>query len=122
VVRNRKVAPPSLSPDELRKIILKHIPAWARACSADSQAIVMHEMAFGTSDGELFLFGCAIKYAASTGKTVHVTCGQLSAAKPHGLPFHPASIDEIYRDEKKLHFRPSTVKRRQPGRKAGHKG
>jgi hypothetical protein len=35
----------------------------------------MHETAFAMSEGELFLFGCAIKYAAKSGKTVHVTHG-----------------------------------------------
>jgi hypothetical protein len=90
----------SLSQDELRDIILKHLPAWARACAAESEAIVLHETAFGTSDGELFLFGCAIKYAAGAGKAVHVTCGK-DSTRGYRTPFPPPSIQEIYRDASK---------------------
>jgi len=63
----------SLSPKELRDIVGRHLPAWLKACAADSEAIVLHEAAFGMSGSELFLFACAIKYATQHGKTVHVT-------------------------------------------------
>ena len=63
----------SLSPKKLREIVEKHLPAWFKACEDDSDAIVLHEAAFGTSGNELFLFACAIKYATQHGKAVHVT-------------------------------------------------
>jgi hypothetical protein len=66
---------PLLSPDKLRNIVEKRLPAWFKACASDTEAIVMHEAAFGTSRGELFLFACAIKYAAQKRKTVHVIFG-----------------------------------------------
>jgi hypothetical protein len=37
---------------------------------------VLHETAFGMSCEELFLFACAIKYAALKVKNVHIACGE----------------------------------------------
>jgi hypothetical protein len=89
--RSNKHSSGPLSYRELRSIVEEHLPAWFRACSAESDAIVMHETAFAMSEGDLFLFGCAIKYAAKSGKTVHVTHGQNRKA-PGGVsplsPFH----------------------------------
>jgi hypothetical protein len=62
-----------LSLEDLRRVVQKHLPAWSKACASDADAIVMHGEAFGTSEGELLLFACAIKYAMHRGKTVHVT-------------------------------------------------
>ena len=60
-----------LSKSELRSLIARHLPAWLRACDADDgDSIVLHEASFGTSTHELFLFACAIKYAAAKGKHV----------------------------------------------------
>jgi hypothetical protein len=60
----------------------------------------MHEAAFGTSEGELFLFACAIKYAAAAGKTVHVTCGggRNSSAGPDSKVSKDFSVEGVYRD------------------------
>jgi len=63
------------SDEYLRRIIAKQLPAWKRACAAsDSNAIVLHESAFGRSHSELLLLACAIKYAALAKKTVHIAC------------------------------------------------
>lgn len=64
-----------LTPEKLRAIIKTHLPAWLKACASDTDAIVVHEAAFDLSGRELFLFACAIKYAAQKGKVVHVTYG-----------------------------------------------
>src|SRR5438876_110389 len=66
-----KLSAASLPPSELQAIVRKHLPAWFKACAADAETIVMHEESFGASGGELFLLGCALKYAARSGKTVH---------------------------------------------------
>lgn len=64
------------SHDDLRRIVAKHLPAWKRACAAsDSNAIVLHESAFGRSHSELLLLACAIKYAALNKKHIHIACG-----------------------------------------------
>lgn len=74
-------APPSnsaepLSEAEIRSFIAHHLPAWQQACDADDgDSIVLHEASFGTSTYELFPLACAIKYAASKGKHVHVASG-----------------------------------------------
>jgi hypothetical protein len=81
----------------LRDIVRKHLPAWFRACAASEDIIVMHEGSFGTSPGEIFLLGCALKYAGSAGKTVHVTSGQKPVASRSKVK--PMSIQAIYREE-----------------------
>jgi hypothetical protein len=93
----RPLDPTSLDPHTLRAVVRKHLPAWFRACAAPGDIIVMHERSFGTSAGELFLLGCALKYAGSSGKTVHVTAGE----KPVASRFkaRPISIEAIYREE-----------------------
>jgi hypothetical protein len=66
-----------LSDDELRRIVGKQLPAWERACAASgATAIVLHESAFGRSRAELLLLGCAIKYAALSGKAIHIASGE----------------------------------------------
>jgi hypothetical protein len=94
-----------LSPDALRRIVRKHLPAWFKACAADAAVIVMHEESFGASAGELFLLGCALKYAAQSGKTVHVTCGDEKPAPRWKLK--TISVEAIYREENP----PSPVRR-----------
>jgi hypothetical protein len=65
-----------LTETQLRSFIAKHLPAWQQACDAeDGDSIVLHEASFGTSTHELLLFACAIKYAATKGKHVHVATG-----------------------------------------------
>ena len=89
----------SLSPDDLRRVIRKHLPAWLKACAAHADAIVMHGEAFGTSERELFLFACAIKYATHKGKTVHVTSSREREILHPGL-HASSSFDVIYREER----------------------
>jgi hypothetical protein len=61
---------------QLTEIVESRLPGWKKACGSPmADAIVLHELAFGTSDDELFLLACAIKYAAHRGKNVHVVCG-----------------------------------------------
>ena len=65
-----------LTPVDLAAIVASSLPGWRNACVSDAASeIVLHELAFGTSDDELFLLACAIKYAARQGKNVHVVCG-----------------------------------------------
>ena len=90
-------SPSTLSSDDLRKIVAEHLPAWLKACAEDTEIIAMHEEAFGTSGGELFLFACAIKYATQKGKIVHVTCGG-DAQVPPELAF---GIEATYRERKR---------------------
>jgi hypothetical protein len=78
-------------------VIEKHLPAWFNACASEGDAIVLHEKAFGMSGSELFLFACAIKYAAGAGKTVHVTCGEPDITQSR---FHSASAEDIFREKK----------------------
>ena len=63
----------------------------------------MHEAAFGTSKGELFLFACAIKYAANVGKTVHVTCGGTKSDGSSALQVPKHAIEGTYRDRPGSH-------------------
>jgi len=58
----------------------------------------LHEAAFGTSKGELFLFACAIKYAANMGKTIHVTGGRSESGGSSALPVPKHAIEGTYRD------------------------
>ncbi len=68
---------------DLERIVKAELPGWSRACnSSDADAIILHELAFGTADNELFLLACAIKYAAGRGKNVHVVCGQWKSHPP----------------------------------------
>jgi len=88
-----------LSASELRSVIARHLPAWLRACNADDgDSIVLHETSFGTSTYELFLFACAIKYAASKGKHVHVASGtgRLKRTPEKMLP--SATLGTIYQE------------------------
>jgi hypothetical protein len=107
----RKSTVSSLSPDQLRYIVRKQLPAWFKACAADAETIVMHEKSFGASAGELFLLGCALKYAAQSGKTVHVTCGDEEPAPRSRMK--PISVEAIYREE------PPSATRRNHGRQSG---
>lgn len=94
-------SPDPLSDIELLGIIEKHLPAWLSAChSADSQAIVLHEAAFGTSPHELLLFACAIKYAAAKGKTVHVAVGK-TGGKTEAKAAGAAAIVGTYREQQR---------------------
>src|SRR5205823_3962994 len=98
---SRKRRAEFLSLEKLRDIVEKHLPAWFTACSSDTEAIVMHEAAFGTSRGELLLFACAIKYAAHKGKTVHVTCGKGDRRRTPESVFPASSMIEIHREADK---------------------
>jgi hypothetical protein len=107
----RKLSAASLPPSELQAIVRKHLPAWFKACAADAETIVMHEKSFGASGGELFLLGCALKYAARSGKTVHITCGDDKTAPRWKVK--AIAVEAIYREE------PPSATRRKHGRPSG---
>ena len=97
-----QIPPPSsepLSDKELKAFIARHLPAWLSASDAnDADSIVLHEAAFGTSTHELLLFACAIKYAATKGKHVHVVSGVGKARhQPETALPHP-EVSSVYRD------------------------
>lgn len=63
----------SLSQRDLKELVKADLPGWFKAtAAADADGIVLREDAFGTSPHELLLLAAAIKYAAGTGKHVHV--------------------------------------------------
>src|SRR3954454_24116984 len=87
----------SLTTLQLVEIIEASLPAWKRAChSKQADSIVLHELAFGLSRGELFLLACAIKYAAHRGKNVHIVCGSPTkdTARGPGRTFGPTFRDQ----------------------------
>jgi hypothetical protein len=89
----------NLSHRGLRRIVEEQLPAWKRACAAsDTHAIVLHEAAFGTSQRELFLFACAIKYAALEGKNVHIACGGSDRARMPEVITPSHTLARTYRD------------------------
>jgi hypothetical protein len=104
-----------LSIEELGRIVARHLPEWFRACAAKPDAIVLHEAAFGTSKSELFLFACAIKYAANVGKTVHVTAGRAESSGSSVLQVPKRAIQATYRDRPGSHStrRPRKTSRKQ---------
>jgi hypothetical protein len=104
VQQTSKTKPDGVTPEELRRVVKKHLPAWFKACAADAETIVMHEESFGASAGEMFLLGCALKYAARSGKTVHVTWGEQKPAPRWKLK--TISVEAIYRENP-----PSPVRR-----------
>src|SRR5438874_4967013 len=88
-----------LSEAELRSFITRHLPAWQQACDADDgDSIVLHEASFGTSPHELFLFACAIKYAAAKGKHVHVASGAGRTKQAPETVLPAATLGPIYRE------------------------
>ena len=104
-----------LSDTDLRLFIELHLPAWQQACDADdSDLIVLHEASFGTSADELFLFACAIKYAAAKGKHVHVAAGRGRISQAPDTLLSDAELGIVYREQ-------SPLKRRTPGRVKGPK-
>ncbi len=103
-----------LSERELRSLIARHLPAWLQACDADDgDSIVLHEAAFGTSTHELFLFACAIKYAAAKGKHVHVAAGS-GRARHEPEAVLKAPLGAVYRENSAGKYRRLT--RRNPKR------
>src|SRR5688572_7083493 len=89
-------SPDPLTVIELTGIIEAYLPGWQKACgSSEADAIVLHELAFGTSGDELLLLACAIKYAAQRGKNVHVVCGTLENGN-HTL--RDLSLGPVFRD------------------------
>src|SRR5258707_14615579 len=88
-----------ISEAELRSLIARHLPAWQRACDADDgESIVLHEASFGTSTRELYLFACAIKYAAAKGKHVHVASGTGRAKHEPETMLPLAALGAVYRE------------------------
>jgi hypothetical protein len=89
-----------ISEAELRSLIARHLPAWQQACDADdADSIVLHEASFGSSTRELFLFACAIKYAAAKGKHVHVTTGPGRIRRAPETVLPEAALGVVYREE-----------------------
>jgi len=98
-----------LSEVAIQSLISRHLPAWQQACDADnSDSIVLHEASFGTSTHELFLFACAIKYAAAKGKHVHVASGR-DKVKQEPEKIVSAVVGSVYREK-------TSGKRRHPAR------
>jgi hypothetical protein len=88
-----------ISETELRSLIARHLPAWQQACDADDAAsIVLHEASFGSSARELFLFACAIKYAAAKGKHVHVATGPRRMRYTPETLLPDAELGTVYRE------------------------
>jgi hypothetical protein len=89
-----------LSETELRSLIARHLPAWQQACDADdAESIVLHEASFGSSSDELFLFACAIKYAAAKGKHVHVATGPGTTTHAAETVLPEATLGSVYREQ-----------------------
>jgi hypothetical protein len=104
-----------LSETQLRSFISRHLPAWQQACDAeDGDSIVLHEASFGTSTPELFLFACAIKYAAAKGKHVHIATGPGRIRRAPETLLPEAAVGSVYRDE-------TPLKRHAPVRRGGAK-
>jgi hypothetical protein len=104
-----------ISEAELRSLIAQHLPAWQQACDADdAESIVLHEASFGSSTRELFLFACAIKYAAAKGKHVHVATGPGRIRRAPETLLPEAALGVVYREE-------TPLKRRTPVRRGGAK-
>jgi hypothetical protein len=57
---------------------LKHklhsIPNWIAVCEGPEDVVILHQDAFAAdfNEDELYLLGCAIKYAGICGKEVHI--------------------------------------------------
>jgi hypothetical protein len=104
-----------ISEAELRSLIARHLPAWQQACDADgAEIIVLHEASFGSSTRELFLFACAIKYAAGKGKHVHVATGPGRTRRAPETVLPEAALGVVYRED-------SPLKRRASVRRGGVK-
>lgn len=90
----------SLSDAEIKTLIEKQLPAWLRASeTTDTDSIVLHEAAFGTSPHELLLFAAAIKYAAGKGKHVHVVSGTGRVTeRPEAVLPHP-TVHSVFREK-----------------------
>jgi len=89
-----------ISEAELQSLIARHLPAWQQACDADdAESIVLHEASFGSSTRELFLFACAIKYAAAKGKHVHVATGPGRMRRALETVLPDAALGSVYREE-----------------------
>src|SRR3954452_4035245 len=88
-----------ISEEELRSLIARHLPTWQQACDTDdSESIVLHEASFGSSTRELFLFACAIKYAAAKGKHVHVAAGPGRTRRAPETVLPGAAFGSAYRE------------------------
>jgi hypothetical protein len=59
---------------------------------------VLHEASFGSSTRELFLFACAIKYAAAKGKHVHVATGSGRIRRAPQTLLPKAALGSVYRE------------------------
>jgi hypothetical protein len=105
-----------ISEAELRSLIARHLPAWQQACDADdAESIVLHEASFGSSTRELFLFACAIKYAAAKGKHVHVATGSGRIRRAPETLLPEAALGAVYREKtpgkRRTPVRPGSGKR-----------
>ena len=64
---------PEYSDNEVTEIIREKLPRWQAACSQiGADTVILQQMAFGTTQEELFLMALAIRYAGIVGKIVTV--------------------------------------------------
>ena len=66
--------------------------------ASDTEGIVLHELAFGSSGRELLLFACAIKFAAANGKNVHVLCSKGDSSSPRKARSAMRDKTAVYRE------------------------
>jgi hypothetical protein len=64
---------PKLTNDEVAELVRQQMPRFQVACDhADADTVIFSQMAFGSSEEELFLMGVAVRYAGIVGKTVTI--------------------------------------------------
>ena len=64
----------------------------------DTDGIVLHELAFGSSAREMLLLACAIKFAAAHGKTVHVASGESDHIRSQKGRVALRAVGKVYRE------------------------
>jgi len=63
-----------MSPSEIERIVRDQLPHLQAACDrTDPDTVVLNQVAFGTSEKELFLLAVAIKYAGIAKKHVMIS-------------------------------------------------
>ncbi len=59
---------------DLQQNVESYLPEFAKACKGQEEIVIMHQDAFAADyqNSELYLLGCAVKYAGLHGKVIHV--------------------------------------------------
>lgn len=58
---------------QIEKQLIEHgLPEFVKACQTPSDAMLLHQDAFGDTDEETAIFGKAMKLAGAYGKEVHI--------------------------------------------------